>query len=203
MGPGRRSYACVRFSHVSHLPAARAPPYLPPGHHTHQLPRWWRLSFKYHRQSSLSRGGGWAGDFNVWLADCRNTFDNHQETVTSEDLGAPSAPPGAVSLPPEDLMWAPYSAPPSLTTGLCIYRIFYPGSSKSSVTRWQVQLSLFYGRRSPVREGKDDGCRLLEPVGRQRQTVGPPPRGTLPGRSSRSSLLPYAYYSTPLLMNAR
>ena len=94
-GPGRRSYTCVRFTHFSHLPAAKAPLYLPPGHHTHQLPRWWRLSFKHHRQSSLSRGGDWAGDFNVRLADCRNTFDNHQEMVTSEDLGALSAPPGA------------------------------------------------------------------------------------------------------------
>ena len=54
-------------------------------------------------------------------------------------------------------MRAPYCTPPSLATGLCIYRIFYPGSSKSSVTGWQVQLSLFYGRRSPVEEGKMPG----------------------------------------------
>ena len=100
-------------------------------------------------------------------------------------------------------MWAPYSTPPSLMTGFCIYRIFYPRSSKSSVTRWQVQLSLFYGRTSPVRGGKDDGSRLLEPAGRQGQTVGPPPRGTLPGRSSESLLFPHAYYSAPLLMNAQ
>lgn len=176
--PGRVLIGAHTLVSDSHTSATSLQPRLLhtflPAIRTHQLPRWWRLSFKRHRQSSLSRGGGWAGDFNVRLADCRNTFDNHQEMVTAEDLGAPSAPPGAVSLPPGDLMWAPYSAPPSLTTRFCIYRIFYPGSSKSSVTRWQVQLSLFYGRRSPVQGGKGDGSRLLEPAGAPGTDCGSP-----------------------------
>ena len=98
----------------------------------------------------------------------------------------PLSPPRGCFSAPGDLMWAPYSAPPSLTTRLCIYRIFYPGSSKSSVTRWQVQLSLFYGRRSPVQGGKGEGSRLLEPARAPGTVCGSPaetdsPRNVLVG----------------------
>ena len=98
----------------------------------------------------------------------------------------PLSPPRGCFSAPGDLMWAPYSAPPSLTTRLCIYRIFYPGSSKSSITRWQVQLSLFYGRRSPVQGGKGEGSRLLEPARAPGTVCGSPaetdsPRNVLVG----------------------
>ena len=134
-----------------------------PAIRTHQLPRWWRLSFKHHRQSSLSRGGAGQGTLMSGLL----TAGTRLTTIRNGNRRGswcPLSPPRGCFSAPGDLMWAPYSAPPSLTTRLCIYRIFYPGSSKSSVTRWQVQLSLFYGRRSPVQGGKGDGSRLLEPA---------------------------------------
>lgn len=58
--------------------------------------------------------------------------------VTSEDPGA-LPPQGLFLYLLRDLMWAPYSTLPQLATGLHIYGIFHPKTSKSSVTWRQAQ----------------------------------------------------------------
>lgn len=52
--------------------------------------------------------------------------------VSSKELSAPSATPQGLFLSlPGDLMWAPYSTPPSVAA-LCVDRLFHLESSKSS-----------------------------------------------------------------------